>query len=108
MDKYNTAAEMKSSILEQMEIMAGIVESLGNAGVDIILAQVGKPEDTYILFHYWDGAFRKWAEDNELNVVVEPIESEYHKWRIGTTVNGIDVHSYMSNREKEQYDGKSV
>jgi hypothetical protein len=108
MDKFTTETPKKSSIQEQLQIMTGVVESLEAAGVEIIHFQVGKPGDSYVLFYYCDDSFRDWAAENELDVVFEPIESEYHTWLISTTVNGIDVRSYMSDREKENYDGKSV
>lgn len=107
MDNLSTGTK-NLSILEQFKIMEGITKSLTDAGVDIIHMQVGKPEDCYILLHNCGDEFRQWAAENELDVIVEPHESENPdyglRWRISTTVNGIDVHSYFRDKEKEAWD----
>ena len=117
MDNLTTESRKKSTILEQMKIMEGIVKSLDAAGVDIIHLQVGKPENCYILLSLHSGSdtFRQWADENELNVIVEPLErkdeteTDYGpRWQIGTVVNGIDVYSYFRDFEKEAWDHATV
>lgn len=117
MDNLSTESRKKSTILEQMKIVEGIVESLDSAGVDIIHLQVGKPDNCYILLslHAGSDTFRQWADENELDVIVEPVERKDEsepdygiRWRIGTVVNGIDVHSYFRDYEKEAWDNAAV
>ena len=111
MDNFNTGTPKKSSILEQMKIMEGIVKSLDAYGVDIIHLQVGKPADCYILLHIWGDAFRRWADENELDVIVEPLERKDEnepdyglRWMVDTVVNGISVHGYLTDYQKEAWD----
>lgn len=115
MNDRTTESREKSSILEQMKIMEGIVESLDAAGVDIIHLQAGKPADCYILLHIWGDAFRQWADENELDVIVEPLErkdeteTDYGlRWMVDTVVNGISVHGYMTDYQKEVWDHASA
>lgn len=111
MSNPTTESREKSSILEQMKIMEGIVKSLDAAGVDIIHLQAGKPADCYILLHIWGDAFRQWADENELDVIVEPLErkdeteTDYGlRWMVDTVVNGIAVRGYFTDYQKEAWD----
>ena len=115
MDNFNTGTPKKSSILEQMKIMEGIVKSLDAAGVNIIHLQVGKPADCYILLHIWGDAFRRWADVLKLDVIVEPLERKDEtekdyglRWMVDTVVNGISVHGYLTDYQKEEWDNAAV
>ena len=112
MEQNTTGTRKKSTILEQMKIMEGIVTSLDAAGVDIISLSVGRPVNCHILLHNCGDEFRQWAAENELDVIVEPHVSEQPDygihWRIGTSVNGIDVHGYFRDYEKEAWDRATV
>lgn len=115
MEQNTTGIRKKSSILEQMKIMEGIVESLDAAGVDIIHLQAGKPADCYILLHIWGDAFRQWADKNELDVIVEPLEHKDEtekdyglRWMVDTVVNGISIHGYFTDDQKEAWDNAAV
>ena len=108
-----TGTKEKSSIMERIRIMEGVAESLVNAGVEIINLQVSQPGNfTYVLLHNCGDEFRQWAEENELDVSVTPLEpddpdSGIH-WRVGVIVNGIDVHGYFRDYEKEAWDNAAV
>ena len=115
MDNLTTESRKKSTILEQMKIMEGIVTSLDAAGVDIIHLQAGKPADCYILLHIWGDAFRQWADENELDVIVEPLERKDEtekdyglRWMVDTVVNGISIHGYLTDDQKEVWDNAAV
>lgn len=115
MEQNITGTQKMSSILEQIKIMEGVVESLTEAGVRIITAEAATTRQPNILVtrHYdkTHDCLRRWAAENELDLNIEPLEKDNItglNWGIHTEVNGILIKGYLTDAEKEEYDGKSV
>ncbi len=109
MDNLTTLTAVKSSILEGLAILPPIVESLEHSGVRVIDAKADIRKEHSILIGGGYDNFRRWADENELDVILEHDgkEGQYLQWRLSTHVNGVEIKSYLSNKEKEQYDGQS-
>ena len=111
MDNLTTGTKKKSSIHDQLLIMSGIVDSLTEANVRIIIAEATVNRQPYILTSLHDleqyDNLRRWAAENELDIIVEELEKDektrldYEWW---TEVNGIRVTGYMTESEKEAWD----
>lgn len=110
MDNLTTLTAVKSSILEGLAILPPIVESLERSGVRVLNAKADDYKEHSILIGGGFDKFRQWADENELDVILtrHGEEGEWLQWRLSTYVNGVEIQSYLSNKEKEQYDGKSV
>lgn len=110
MDNLTTLTAVKSSILEGLAILPPIVESLERSGVRVIDAKVDIRKEHSILIDGDYDRFRRWADENELDVILthDGQEGDYLQWQLSAFVNGVEIKSYLSNKEKEQYDGKSV
>lgn len=110
MDNLTTLTAVKSSILEGLAILPPIVDSLERSGVRVIDAKADIHKEHSILIGGNFDKFRQWADENELDVILtrHGEEGEWLQWRLSTYVNGVKIQSYLSNKEKEQYDGKSV
>lgn len=108
MDNLTTLTAVKSSIMQGLAILAPIVESLEASGVRIIHVTSSNDKAHYILIGGNYDNVRRWADENELDVILEHDgkEGEYLQWRLSTHVNGVEIKSYLSNKEKEEYDGK--
>lgn len=109
MDNLTTLTAVKSSILEGLAILHPIVDSLERSGVRVINAKADNYSEHSILIGGGFDRFRQWADENELDVILtrHGEEGEWLQWRLSTYVNGVEIQSYLSNKEKEQYDGKS-
>lgn len=110
MDNHTTLTAVKSSIMQGLAILAPIVESLEASGVRIIRATTSYDKDHDILIGGNYDNFRRWADENELDVILEQDgkEGQYLQWRLSCQVNGVEIKSYLSNKEKEEYDGAAV
>lgn len=111
MDNVITETTKKSSIHDQLLIMSGVVDSLTEANVRIIIAEATVTRQPYILTSLHDleqyDNLRRWASENELDIIVEELEKDektrldYEWW---TEVNGIRITGYMTESEKEAWD----
>lgn len=116
MDNLTTGTPKKSTIHDQLLIMSGIVDSLTEAGVRIIIAEATSNRKPNILIsqHYDNGrhaCLRRWAAENEIDLIVEPMEKDYKtglNWEIHTEVNGVWIHGYLTDEEKEEYDRETL
>ena len=108
MDNLTTLTAVKSSIMQGLAILAPIVESLEASGVRIIKVTSSYDKDYGILIRGNYDNFRRWAEENDLdvNLTHDGKEGEYLQWRLSAQVNGVEIKSYLSNKEKEEYDGE--
>lgn len=109
MDNSTTLTAVKSSILEGLAILPPIVDSLEHSGVRVIDAKADIRKEHSILIGGNYDKFRQWADENELDVILtnDGREGEWLQWRLSAFVNGVEIKSFLSNKEKEQYDGKS-
>ena len=110
MDNLTTLTAVKSSILEGLGILAPIANSLESSGVRIISAESSGDKSHNILIGGGFDNFRRWADENELDVILEHDgkEGQHLQWRLSCQVNGVEIKSYISNKEKEVYDGAAV
>ena len=110
MDNLTTLTAVKSSILEGLAILPPIVDSLERSGVRVIDAKADICKDHSILIGGGFVQFRQWADENELDVILtrHGEEGEWLQWRLSTHVNGVEIQSYLSNKEKEEYDSAAV
>lgn len=115
MDNLITQTEKKSSIHAQLLLMSGIVDSLTEAGVRIIVAEATVNRQPYILTSLHEQEqydnLRQWAAENELDVIVETLPEDeltklnYEWW---TEINGIRITGYMTDSEKEAWDNAAL
>lgn len=104
----STTIEKKKQVLDKCWTLFYIVKDLEAAGIEIINAQVG--DRCYVLIHCrGDHAeFRRWANSQGLEITVEPAvitDPDYGlHWKIGTNVCGFEVHGWMTDQNKEEYD----
>ena len=110
MDNLTTVKAVKSSILDGLVVLPPIVESLEASGVHVISAEACCNKEHNILIGGGYDNFRQWADENELDVILEHKggENDWLQWRLSSTVNGVEIKSYMSNKEKEEFDGAAV
>lgn len=106
MNNLTTLTAVKSSIMQGLAILAPIVESLEASGVRIIQVMSSYDKDYGILISGNYDNFRRWARENELDVILEHDgkDGAYLQWRLSVQVNGVEIKSYLSNKEKEEYD----
>ena len=107
--EQNTTAKKKMQVGEALRLLIGIVDSMDAAGIRIISA-MASTRDPYVLVFTGNEALRKWAADNELDVKVERFETDDDitglHWILTTEISGVDIRAYMSDEEKEEYDGE--
>ena len=110
MDNLSTLKTVKSSILEGLAVLKPIVESLESSGVRIIQVTSDNNRDHSILFSGNYDNFRRWVDENELDVILEHDgkEGHYLQWRLSCQINGVEIKSYLSDREKREYDGENL
>ena len=115
MDNLTTGTPKKSTIHDQLLIMSGIVDSLTEAGVRIITAEATttRQPNSLVTRHYdkTHDCLRRWAAENEIDLIVEPMEKDYKtglNWEIHTEVNGVWIHGYLTDEEKEEYDRETL
>lgn len=110
MDNLTALTAVKSSILEGLAILPPIVESLEHSGVRVIDAKADIRKEHRILIGGNFDNFRQWADENELDVILtnDGREGKWLLWRLSAFVNGVEIKSFLSNKEKEEYDGAAV
>ena len=110
MDNLSTLKTVKSSILEGLAVLKPIVESLESSGVRIIQVTSDNNREHSILFSGNYDNFRRWVDENELDVILEHDgkEGHYLQWRLSCQINGVEIKSYLSDREKREYDGENL
>lgn len=105
-----TTEKKKNQVSDSLRFLADIVSDLEEVGVGIIHATASK--EPYILISRAKAEFRVWALQNDLSVTLEPAEitePDYGiRWKIGTVARGVDIHGYLTDAEKEAWDGEAV
>lgn len=110
MSDFSMDTPNKSSMQDRLIYLFVVARNLENAGVRIISAEASITRGDDILFYSATvREFREWAKAHNLEVTVT-----YHddscsglNWRVGTTVNGIAIFAYLTDREKESYDAEA-
>lgn len=105
-----TTEKKEMQVSETLRLLADIVSDLEASGVGIIHAQASK--EPYVLITREKDAFRVWALKNDLPVYMEPAEvtePDYDlRWKVGAVFHGVDIHGYMTDAGKEEWDREAV
>ena len=106
MNNSNTSELEKSSIADRLELTALVVEELVEAGLRVITANAGNDAiDDYVLFSGNIYKFRSWAKSRCLDIEFRLSNpSRVLKWIIKTKYCGVEVRSFISDDEKEEYE----
>lgn len=105
-----TTPKKEMQVSDALRLLTRIVDSMEDAGIRIISARAsGKPG---ILVLDADEHLRLWAAENELVIAVEKYEpkediTDSH-WRLTTEISGVEISTYLSDKEKEAWDNEAV
>lgn len=100
-----TTAKKKMQVSEALKLLTDIVGDLEASGVKILHAQAS--DEPYILLAHEKSEFFVWAKQTGLSLNVEPsrTENDYGlHWRVTVMIDGVDIHGYLTDAEKEELD----
>ena len=102
----STGAEKKSRVQDGLRQLLLLVKLLEDEGIKVVTAEASITRGHDILFSGGFDLFRKWCEKRGLKVecVYSTDCDNYLTWTIRTEYHGVDIHSYMTDRDKEAYD----
>ena len=107
MGNDSTSPAEKSRIQDGLRNLLLLAKLLENEGIRIVTAEASINRQTYILFSGGYDLFRTWCRKYILEPKVIPYDDPFVdglNWRIQTEYHGVEIHSYMTDREKEAYD----
>ena len=109
MEEFTTPKE-KMQVSDALRLLTGIVDSMEDAGISVISARASDKPGILVL--YADDYLRMWAAENELEIAVEKYEPEENitgsHWRLATEISGVEISTYLSDKEKEAWDNEAV
>lgn len=102
----STGAEKKSRVQDGLRQLLLLVKLLEDEGIKVVTAEASITRGHDILFSGGFDLFRKWCEKYALKPECQyrPDCDNYLTWTIRTKYHGVDIHSYMTDRDKEAYD----
>lgn len=104
MDKSITERGVKSIAQEELRQVLLITRLLEDAGIRVLGASTNcgdLPPSVLISGNF--GTFREWAKNKMLEVKFTRMESNQMPWMIWTEYRGVEIHTFLSNVEKERY-----
>ena len=107
MGNDSTSPAEKSRIQDGLRNLLLLAKLLEDEGIRIVTAEASINRQNYILFSGCHGLFRTWCRKYILEPKVIPYDDPFVdglNWRIQTEYHGVEIHSYMTDREKEVYD----
>ncbi len=109
MNKDSTGTEKKSRVQDGLRKLLLLVKLLEDEGIKVVTAEASLTRGNDILFSGGFDLFRKWCKKHGLKVECNyrPECGDYLTWTIRTEYHGVDIHSYMTDTDKEAYDAEA-
>ena len=104
MNNNITSSKKLSSVQDGLRSLQVVVKSMEDAGITVLTARAEDKNRAEILFTDDYALFNRWATGLHLTVRIDRIGGVFHDWRISTNYNGVEISSYMKDRDKEVYD----
>ena len=107
MDKSITERDGKSIAQEELRQVLLITRLLEDAGIQVLGTSTNcgdLPPSVLISGNF--GTFREWAKNKMLEVKSTRTESNQMPWMVWTEYRGVEIRTFMSDAEKEQYDAE--
>ena len=105
MNDSNTEAKEKSRTQEELRQLLLMTKLLEDAGIRVIGTSTScGTVPPSVLFSDGFAKFREWTNRLHLEVHTERSETSVLPWMIWTEYHGIEIHTFMSDQEKERFD----